>query len=143
MPLPRAKIVHRDHHVGSSKSARPPLVDFHNAPEAFLPADFELQDPTAKRKKSALRSFTMTMERPFSPPLGNENKPGGLRRAQSVRDVTETVPAPVPTMKEDVPPVPVYSVVQERAKTTAKLRPSDETITGESVPCENTKEEQE
>lgn len=86
--------------------SRPPLVDFHNAPEAFLPEDFELRDPS-RRKRSALRTFTMTMERPFSP-LMDENKPTGLRRAESVRET------PVDTRragsKENQS---VYSVVQE------------------------------
>ena len=69
------------------KSSRAPLVDFHTAPEAFLPTDFELENPAAKRKRSALRSFTLTMERPFSPLLSTEHKATGLRRAQSVRNV--------------------------------------------------------
>ena len=117
----------------NAKPTRPPLVDFHNAPEAFLPTDFELQDPAAKRKKSALRTFTMTMERPFSPLLGNESKPSGLRRAQSVRDVGEVIRPPAPTvqLEEEKPPTPVYSVVQERAKTPAKVQtpqPSDENM---------------
>ncbi|KAK5134677.1 hypothetical protein LTR08_006192 [Meristemomyces frigidus] len=89
-----------------SKPSRPPLVDFHNAPEAFLPEDFELHDP-ARRKKSAFRTFTMTMERPFSPLLG-ENKPAGLKRAQSVR---EAAAASTSTKA----PESMYSVVQEPA----------------------------
>ncbi|KAI7593925.1 hypothetical protein KC343_g17609, partial [Hortaea werneckii] len=99
------------------KHARPPLVDFHNAPDAFLPEDFGLEDPT-KRKRSALRTLTMNIERPFTPLLG-ENKPVALRRTQSVRDdgqhtamsVSETV-----GLEGDVGLVgapPVYSVVQE------------------------------
>ncbi|KAK3683238.1 hypothetical protein LTR37_020413 [Vermiconidia calcicola] len=139
VPPPKAgRGMARDHRGGSSKPSRPPLVDFHNAPEAFLPTDFELQDPAAKRKKSALRTFTLTMERPFSPLLGNENKPSGLRRAQSVRDVSETRPAPRLELKEEKPPTPVYSVVQERAKTPAKLhgvQNGDETITGLDLPA--------
>lgn len=134
MPPPRARPNARDHRNGYSKPARPPLVDFHNAPEAFLPEDFELEDPAAKRKKSAFRTFTMTMERPFSPLLGNDAKPSGLRRAQSVRDVLGTPPAPIIELKEQKPSTPVYSVVQERAKTPAKLQtpqPSDETITAD------------
>lgn len=89
------------------KHARPPLVDFHNAPDAFLPEDFGLQDPT-KRKKSALRTFTLNMERPFTPLLG-ENKPAGLRRAQSVRET----PGEPSASSEDTEMVPVYSVVQQ------------------------------
>ena len=131
MPPPKTKNVYRDHRGGNSKPNRPPLVDFHNAPEAFLPADFELQDPASKRKKSAFRTFTMTMERPFSPLLGNDPKSSGLRRAQSVRNLSETLHAPPVGLEEQKPPTPVYSVVQERAKTPAKLQtplPSDETI---------------
>ena len=133
MPPPRTKGIARDYR-SHSKPMRPPLVDFHNAPEAFLPADFELQDPTTKRKKTALRTFTMTMERPFSPLLGNESKQSSLRRAQSVRDVIETPPSPVLAARkeESKPPTPVYSVVQERAKTPVKAQarhPSDETTT--------------
>ena len=103
------------------KYSRPPLVDFHNAPEAFLPEDFGLQDPT-KRKKSALRTLTLTMERPFSPLLG-ESKPTVLRRAQSVREK----PAQIPEASEASGTTPVYSVVQHHtddvpAKTPWKSR---------------------
>ncbi|TKA60905.1 hypothetical protein B0A55_12795, partial [Friedmanniomyces simplex] len=95
-------------------SSRPPLVDFHNAPEAFLPEDFDLSlGGTAKRKRSALRTFTLSMERPFTPLMG-ENKPAAaaaalLRRTQSVRDVENGAP----------PPPRVYTVVQQRAGTPA------------------------
>ncbi|KAK4539748.1 hypothetical protein LTR36_010401 [Oleoguttula mirabilis] len=89
------------------KYSRPPLVDFHNAPEAFLPEDFELRDP-AKRKKSAFRTFTMTRERPFSP-LMSENKPGVLQRAQSVRGV------PAGSGGASKENESVYSVVQRAA----------------------------
>ncbi|KAI6804642.1 hypothetical protein KC361_g73 [Hortaea werneckii] len=97
------------------RHARAPLVDFHNAPDAFLPEDFGLEDPT-KRKRSALRTLTMNMERPFTPLLG-ENRPVALRRTQSVRDGQHEV-IPVSTRGglegagHSAPP-PVYSVVQE------------------------------
>lgn len=117
----RPKPATRDHRAGSARTIRPPLVDFHNAPEAFLPDDFELEDPATKRKKSALRTFTLTRERPFSPLLGNDGKASALRRAQSVRDITQPItPAPPVNLKEDKPPTPVYSVMQERSKTPAK-----------------------
>lgn len=63
--------------------ARLPLAD-------LLPADFDLQDQfPARGKRSAFRTLTMTMERPFSPFLAaTENRPsssGALRRSQSVR----------------------------------------------------------
>lgn len=123
----------------SGTLTRPPLVNFHNAPDAFLPADFELQEPAAKRKKSALRTFTMTMERPFSPLLGNENKSSGLRRAQSVRDLCDgkaapptqptPSPSPVPPAQQTKPQRPAYSVTQERPKTPASLQVTNETVT--------------
>jgi hypothetical protein len=132
VPPPKSWPATRGHHARNARTDRPLLVDFHNAPEAFLPADFELQDPAAKRKKSALRTFTMTMERPFSPLLGNDGKPSTLRRAQSVRDVANlTTPVPAVDLKEGKPPTPVYSVIQERSKTPAKtptLSASDETV---------------
>lgn len=93
------------------KHTRPPLVDFHNAPEAFLPEDFDLQDP-AKRKRSAFRTFTLTMDRPFSPLLC-ESKPTSLRRTQSVRDVLAESEESAET---EIGMAPVYSVVQERAE---------------------------
>ena len=66
--------------------ARLPLSD-------LLPADFDLQDQfPARGKRSAFRTFTMTMERPFSPLLtATENRPSSvaaLRRTQSVRDAS-------------------------------------------------------
>ena len=68
--------------------ARLPLSD-------LLPADFELQNQfPARGKRSASRTFTMTMERPFSPLLAAaEDRPSsstGLRRTQSVRDASAT-----------------------------------------------------
>ncbi|KAL1302767.1 hypothetical protein AAFC00_003114 [Neodothiora populina] len=42
------------------KLRRPPLIDFQHAPDAFLPEDFELQDPRSRGGRgSGLRSFTM------------------------------------------------------------------------------------
>lgn len=143
MPPPRKHKTLRRDPPGPSKSHRPPLVDFHNAPEAFLPADFELQVPAAKRKKSAFRTLTMTMERPFSPLLGNDakNQSGSLHRAQSVQDVHQKPATPIPpteTMVEEKQPAqPIYSVVQERAKTPGEMHrsemsgKSDETIVPE------------
>ena len=132
MPPPKAITPIRDYRARSARTARPPLVDFHTAPEAFLPADFELQDPATKRKKSALRTFTMTVERPFSPLLGSDGRSSGVRRAQSVRDVANaSTLAPTTDVKEEKPPTPMYSVVQERTKTPAKtptLQTSDETV---------------
>ena len=141
MPPPKSRASGRESNrsTHSSKPKRPPLVNFHNTPEAFLPTDFELQDPATKRKKSALRTLTMTMERPFSPLLGHDLKQSGLRRAQSVRDASEAkrpanIVPPIGSM-EDKPPSPVYSLVQERPKTPAMmqtLQPSVETtpVTG-------------
>lgn len=136
-PPPRKdKMLRREPPSGSSRSPRPPLVDFHTAPEAFLPADFELQDPAAERKKSALRTLTMTMERPFSPLLGNDAEyQSGLRRAQSVHDVHRKFGTPVPPTdleaKEKRPAQPVYSVVQERVKTPAVMQGSE--ASGETI----------
>ena len=135
MPPPKTKNPNRER--GYTKPSRPPLVDFHNAPEAFLPADFELQDPTTKRKKSALRTFTMTMERPFSPLLGSDSKATTLRRAQSVKDVNAGPALPLPQRKEDKAPTPIYSVVQDRPKTPAKMytpQPTDESTASNEVP---------
>lgn len=126
MPPPKAKHGTRNR-AYSKPTPRPPLVDFHNAPEAFLPADFELEDPVTKRKKSALRTFTMTMERPFSPLVGNEAKSNVLRRAQSVKNVGERAVTPLSgkgAAKRAA--TPVYSVVQERSKTSARLEPSQQ-----------------
>lgn len=67
----------------SSKSKRPPLVDFHNAPEAFLPEDFELNNAKQSRKKG-LRTLTITGDRPRSPFFFSENKAPELKRAKSV-----------------------------------------------------------
>lgn len=70
----------------SSRHSKPRVVNFHIAPDAFLPADFEVPGGAPpKKKRSALRTFTMTMERPFSPLMGSENVQSGVRRAESVR----------------------------------------------------------
>lgn len=120
--------------TASSRSTRPlpHPVSFHTAPDAFLPADFELQDPTKSKKRSALRTFTLTMERPFSPLLSNENKQSSLRRAQSVRDDnTPPAPSPVsPSMSKEPKKQEssVYSIVPERAKTPALSQRREELV---------------
>lgn len=129
MPPPRLKGSVRDR--GDKRAYRPPLVDFHSAPEAFLPADFELQGPSTTRKKSALRTLTMTMERPFSPLLGNDSKESSLRRAQSVREVSLRPPVPKAESTAKRPATPLYTVVQDRAKVptrSQKMQPSEETV---------------
>ncbi|GIZ42666.1 hypothetical protein CKM354_000592500 [Cercospora kikuchii] len=128
---PNKSVRRESFNTASSRSTRPLMqpVSFHTAPDAFLPADFELQDPTKSKKRSALRTLTMTMERPFSPLLNNENKQQPLRRAQSVRDVADGEAAPKPSAvslpSERDPPPPqtfVYSIVQERAQTAASVQ---------------------
>lgn len=63
-------------------------VNFHTAPEAFLPLDFELPD-RGKRAKTmtALRTLTMSSERPRSPfaasPMG-ESSVAEVKRSRSV-----------------------------------------------------------
>jgi hypothetical protein len=76
-----------------SNSHRPALVSFHTAPDAFLPADFELNPSiaTCKSKKlAALRLLAATFDRRRSSTpstAANENQKGGqgLNRAQSLR----------------------------------------------------------
>ncbi|KAI5367465.1 putative DH domain-containing protein [Septoria linicola] len=126
-PSRAAKNIRRDSfNTVTSRSTKPLShpVNFHTAPDAFLPADFELQDPSKSKKRSALRTFTMTMERPFSPLLGIENKQSTLRRAQSVRDIvddegpsaTSHIPAvSVAPMKKSEPAL--YSISPDRTKT--------------------------
>ena len=63
-----------------------PLVDFHNAPDAFLPEDFELPGPSKKPKRpGAFRTFTITMDRPRSPFFPPEPKAPVLKRSKSVQ----------------------------------------------------------
>lgn len=72
----------------ASRVKRAPLIDFHNAPGAFLPEDFELQDPRSRPGKGLnLRTFTMTgYDRPRSPFFfGQENKDPELKRSKSVK----------------------------------------------------------
>jgi hypothetical protein len=65
------------------KPKRPPLVNFHNAPDAFLPEDFELQGPDSKRSRMlGLRTLTLT-DRPRSPFFFTENKAPEIKRAKS------------------------------------------------------------
>lgn len=71
--------------VENKKPARLPLSE-------LLPADFELQNVPQNKRKNALRALTMTIERPFSPFLGNSES--SLRRAQSVRDRCDAVTIP-------------------------------------------------
>ncbi|THZ16224.1 hypothetical protein D6C91_06450 [Aureobasidium pullulans] len=78
--LVKAKPIQRPDAV---KPKRPPLVNFQNAPDAFLPEDFELQGPDSKRsRRLGLRTLTMT-DRPRSPFFFSENKAPELKRAKS------------------------------------------------------------
>lgn len=71
----------------SVKPKRPPLINFQNAPVAFLPEDFELQD-TRSRPCRGLNLRTLTMngyDRPRSPLFfSQENKPPEMPGAKSV-----------------------------------------------------------
>lgn len=142
MPPPKVKGTCQEHRSATHRSNRPPLVNFHNDPDAFLPADFELRDPATKRKKSsALRTLTMTMERPFSPLLGNDSKASALRRAQSVREIRDARPAPEVEVSAAKPATPVYSVVQDRPKTPAipqTLRRGDGIASAQDAPAAKT-----
>jgi hypothetical protein len=71
---------------------RPALVSFHTTPDAFLPADFELNSTMSKGKKSALRLLASTFERPFTPTTTNENRKEGLGRTQSVGQPSKIIP---------------------------------------------------
>lgn len=92
---------------GSAMSqGRKPLVDFHNAPLAFLPEDFELKDPTKKPSKfgGGLRALTMTMDRPRSPFFAAaENKVPEVKRAKSVRHETTN---DMPHLRSVIPSAP-------------------------------------
>ena len=124
MPPPKPRTLVRGAASYGKASCPPPRpVDFHNAPEAFLPADFELKDSGAKRKRSALRAMTLTMERPFSPLIGNDPGPLGLKRAQSVKDAKIADLAGIGEGKDERSAAPIYSVVPARPKTPARCEP--------------------
>lgn len=77
------------------KLKRPPLIDFHNAPSAFLPEDFELQDPRPQRPRGlGLRTLTMTStDRSRSPFFfSQENKVPEMNRSQSMLQHGDGVP---------------------------------------------------
>lgn len=84
----------RHHTSMKPPPARLPLSD-------LLPADFDLQDKFPSRhgggKRSALRAFTMTMERPFSPLLASTgtasgNRPCSVASLRRTQSVTSAVP---------------------------------------------------
>lgn len=71
----------------SVKPKRPPLINFQNAPDAFLPEDFELQDSRSRPCRGLnLRTLTMNgYDRPRSPFFfSQENKPPEMEGAKSV-----------------------------------------------------------
>lgn len=141
MPPPRSRASGRDTTDSSisSRQSKPPKVSFHTTPDAFLPADFDITGGPSKKKRSALRTFTMTIERPFTPLMGSENVQSGVRRAESVRDAVVDAFSrpnwsPAPHHIQEVNP-PVYSTVQDRRKTPATLHVkegSQETVVGVS-----------
>ncbi|KAF4553491.1 Hypothetical protein D9617_7g032190 [Elsinoe fawcettii] len=62
-------------------------IDFHSAPEAFLPEDFDLKNTTRARGRLAgLRTLTMGMERPRTPFVSVENQSPGTepKRSRSI-----------------------------------------------------------
>jgi len=62
-----------------------PLINFHTAPDAFLPEDFDLKNTTwGGRKLDGLRTFTIATDRPRSPFFSSENRVPDMRRAKSV-----------------------------------------------------------
>ncbi|KXT03020.1 hypothetical protein AC578_687 [Pseudocercospora eumusae] len=137
--------------TATSRHIRPVPVNFHTAPDQFLPADFDIQDPAKSAKKSAFRTFTLTMERPFGPLLSNENKPSSLRRAQSVREdvpddhsppMCSPTPPPLQSQAEDRPSrpePPVYSVVQESVNYATALQPKTNPPPREALPARTPK----
>ncbi|KAF2853415.1 hypothetical protein T440DRAFT_476683 [Plenodomus tracheiphilus IPT5] len=62
----------------AERQPAPAVVDFHNAPAAFLPTDFELQDirPVSRRRRLANRAVGAERSSDKSPP----NKPKKVRR---------------------------------------------------------------
>jgi len=61
------------------------VVNFHTAPEAFLPEDFKLDHPAKARGRLAgLRTLTMGAERSRSSFSPNSDMPTSLRRSRSV-----------------------------------------------------------
>lgn len=96
--LVKAKPVPRPESI---KPKRPPLVNFHNAPDAFLPEDFELQVPDSKRsRRLGLRTLTMT-DRPRSPFFFTENKAPELKRAKSTTQARATTKEEARAREED------------------------------------------
>jgi hypothetical protein len=84
------------------KPKGPPLVNFHNAPDAFLPEDFELQGPESKRsRRPGLRTLTMT-DRPRSPFFFSENKAPEVKRAKSTRQTRALTKSEVKAETVDV-----------------------------------------
>ncbi|KAF2219067.1 hypothetical protein BDZ85DRAFT_269289 [Elsinoe ampelina] len=62
-------------------------IDFHSAPEAFLPEDFDLKATSRARGRLAgLRTLTMGIERPKTPFFPSENQApgGGIKRSRSI-----------------------------------------------------------
>lgn len=128
--VPSARKDDRSSHSGmrgkcaASKPGRLPLAD-------LLPADFDLAESHPKKpKRSALRAFTMTMERPFSPLLKEDARPSGLKRAQSVKDATSPLKVASPKVGENSrypplgnPSVPVGEAASPRGSRAAQQQP--------------------
>ncbi|KAK5113975.1 hypothetical protein LTR62_003098 [Meristemomyces frigidus] len=93
--MPPPKSTRTEHE--RSRPTRPLPVSFQTAPDAFLPEDFTIGGTLPKQKRSALRTLTMTLERPFSPAPSESKQPAPdpLRRTQSVRDVNRAETPPL------------------------------------------------
>lgn len=71
----------RPHSSLSERRPVPAVVDFHTAPTAFLPADFELQDTRPRRRKLPHRAFS---DRPSEKPAAAViTKPKRVRRVST------------------------------------------------------------
>jgi len=84
-----------------------PLINFHTAPDAFLPEDFDLKTTLTKgRKLGGLRTLTMTAERPRTPFFTSENRFPELRRAKSVANRPSTSDQNRPKANRTLSPQP-------------------------------------
>lgn len=87
----------------SKRAKEPEVVNFHTAPEAFLPEDFDLKGPTkARGRLGGMRAFTLSSERARQPFFESErtSDADAMKRSRSVNALrsasmqdTQTMPA--------------------------------------------------
>ena len=110
------------------RRSRAAVVDFHSAPNAFLPEDFELKKPTLTMRGQNFMRRAMTMEGSRAPP--QISLPAVVREHKRSVSMSATtglnppVPAPLSKMESEADKEPTTRTLQMRLTENASPQPT-------------------